>query len=46
MIIWDLCNIENKYFIEGHTKNVVGIANLLDNTFVSISKDETLKIWE
>ena len=46
MILWDLDDPEGKYFIEGHTNKVSSLALLSGNKFVSVSIDQTLKIWE
>ena len=46
MILWNLNDPDAKYFIEGHTKNVTCVAHLVGNKFVSVSTDQTLKIWE
>ena len=46
MILWNVNDPDAKYFIEGHTENVTGLTHLSGNKFASVSKDNTLKIWE
>ena len=46
MILWKVNDPDAKYFIEGHTENVTGLTHLSGNKFASVSKDNTLKIWE
>ena len=46
MILWDLKDPEAKFFIEGHTNKVSGLAHIGGNKFVSVSQDKTLKVWE
>ena len=46
IILWDLKDPDAKYFIEGHTNKVSGLAHLGGNKFVSVSQDKTLTVWE
>jgi len=46
MILWDLNDPEGKYFIEGHTGMATALTQISGNKFASVSKDQTLKIWE
>ena len=46
LILWDINEPESIYKIKGHTKPVKGLCLIEGNKFVTVSSDNTLKIWE
>lgn len=46
MILWDVNDLESRYDIKGHTKNVASLAYISGTKFASVSRDLELKIWE
>ncbi len=46
LILWDLTDPQSMYLIKGHTHYISCLCYISGTTFVSASKDKTLKIWE
>ena len=46
LILWDINDPESIYMIKGHNDLIKGLCHIEGNKFASVSKDNTLKIWE
>ena len=46
LILWDINDLESMYILKGHNEMVTGLCFVAGNKFVSVSKDQILKIWE
>lgn len=46
LILWDSNDPESIYLIQGHTDNVTCLCFIEGNKFATVSRDNTLKIWE
>ena len=46
LILWDIKDPESVYMLKGHNDMTTGLCYVGGDKFVSVSRDNTLKIWE
>ena len=46
MIMWNLDDVDSKYFLKGHSGPITGLVKIGERKFASSSKDMSIKIWQ
>ena len=45
-VLWDINEPDYKFLLKGHTNVITGLTKISGNSFATVSRDNTLKIWE